>query len=60
MGFVKVKKAGTEGPILAGVEDPTDPSWVTVFPANHKDDENLQGPAVPVQVGDGQAYEVVA
>lgn len=60
MGFVKVKKTGTDGPVLGGVQDPTDSGWVTVFPANHKDDEDLQGAAVAVEVGDGKPYEVVA
>lgn len=60
--LVTVKTA--DGTLLAAVLAPGGPDengdqWATILPANHKDDDNLQGPAVPQPVGPGTPYEIV-
>ena len=45
--------------LAPGGPDENGQQWATIFPANNKDNENLQGPAVPAQIGPGTPYELV-
>lgn len=57
MPEIKVKTPS--GAVIAGIQAEGEAEWATLFPANNKDDGDLQGPAVAVKVGPGTPYEVV-